>query len=191
MSGVSPLVEALRTLSPEKRAILRQRLEASPAAYARDPLAYVKSAYPWGEPRGVLAKHPDPDTWQAEILAYIGDRLNARAAGKDLTPIRIAVAGGVGPGKSALAAWLVDWGLVTMPDTRIRVTANTGPQITTATWPEITKWRRLSRWSELFESGDRRIKSIDQNHRESWRCDAITWDEHRPEAFAGFHNAGR
>ena len=27
--------------------------------------------------------------------------------------------------------------------------------------------------------------------RQSWRCDAIAWDGHRPEALAGFHNSGR
>lgn len=162
-----------------------ERLYQMAASCARDPLRFVKMAYPWGEQGTFLEKHPGPDDWQTEILAYIRDNL-----GKG-RPLRLAVAGGVGPGKSALSGWLVDWGLVTCVDTRIRVTANTGPQITTATWPEITKWRRASLWSHWFESGDRRIRSIDPHHRDSWRCDAITWDEHRPEAFAGFHNAGR
>lgn len=161
------------------------RLFALAASCAKDPLRFVKMGYPWGEKGTFLEKHPGPDDWQTEVLAYIRDNI-----GKG-RPLRLAVAGGVGPGKSALSGWLVDWGLVTCVDTRIRVTANTGPQITTATWPEITKWRRLSLWSHWFESGDRRIRSIDPNHRDSWRCDAITWDEHRPEAFAGFHNAGR
>lgn len=92
---------------------------------------------------------------------------------------------------SALAAWLADWGLTTCTDCRIRVTANTGPQISTATWPEITKWQRASLWSHWFDRGDRRIRSVEPSRKDSWRCDAITWDEHQPEAFAGFHNAGR
>lgn len=158
---------------------------------ALDPHLYVKMAYPWGEKGTFLEHHPGPDVWQADILGYVRDRLLARAAGTDLTPIRIAVAGGVGPGKSAMSAWLVDWGLTTMEDTRIRVTANTGPQITTATWPEMMKWRRASLWAHWFEPGNRQIKSAAADHRDSWRCDAITWDEHQPEAFAGFHNAGR
>jgi hypothetical protein len=160
------------------------RLIALAASCAKDPLRFVQVAYPWGE-EGPLARHPGPDAWQAEILAYIRDNL---CYGR---PLRLAVAGGVGPGKSALMGWLTDWGLTTCVDTRIRITANTGPQITTATWPEIMKWRRMSLWAEWFEPGDRRIRSVDPKRRESWRCDAITWDEHRPEAFAGFHNAGR
>lgn len=155
------------------------------AECCRDPLKWVMAAFPWGEPGGPLERHQGPDTWQTEVLTHIRDNIGA---GK---PLRIAVAGGVGPGKSALMAWIVIWGLVTCPDTRARVTANTGPQITTATWPEVTKWLRMSLWSHWFDAGERRIKSVQPGHGESWRCDAITWDEHRPEAFAGLHNAGR
>jgi hypothetical protein len=155
------------------------------AKHRRDPLGFVLDAYPWGEPGTPLANHPGPDVWQREILEYIRDNL-----GKG-RPLRIAVAGGVGPGKSALMAWIVNWGMVTCVDTRCRVTANTGPQITTATWPEITKWHRMSLFADWFEAGDRRLRSNDPARKDSWRCDAITWDEHRPEAFAGFHNAGR
>lgn len=162
-----------------------EKLIAAAASCARDPLRFVKIAYPWGEPGTPLANHPGPDDWQAEVLAYIRDNLGL---GK---PLRLAIAGGVGPGKSALMAWIINWGMTTCTDTRCRVTANTGPQITTATWPEITKWLRMSLWSHWFEAGDRRIRSIEPGRKDSWRCDAITWDEHRPEAFAGFHNAGR
>ena len=168
----------------------RGNLEASlidlAASCASDPLRFVRLAYPWGEPGGPLEKHEEgPDKWQVEVLAYIRDNIGS---GK---PLRLAIAGGVGPGKSALMAWIVDWALVTCVDCRGRVTANTGPQITSSTWPEITKWRRMSLWSHWFDSGDRRIQSIDERRKNSWRLDALTWDEHRPEAFRGFHNAGR
>lgn len=162
----------------------QDRLIALAASCAKDPLRFVKVAYPWGEP-GPLQRHPGPDTWQEEILAHVRDNVGV---GK---PLRIAIAGGVGPGKSALMAWLADWALVTCVDTRGRITANTGPQITTATWPEITKWRRMSLWAEWFETGNRMIRSIEPARKDSWRLDALTWDEHKPEAFAGFHNAGR
>jgi hypothetical protein len=164
---------------------VESRLIELAASCARDPLRYVQFAYPWGEKDGPLERHPGPDTWQAEILAYIRDNIGYGR------PLRLAIAGGVGPGKSALMAWLMDWGLTTCVDTRARVTANTGPQITTATWPEITKWRRMSLWAHWFEIGDRRIRSIEDGRKDSWRLDALTWDEHTPEAFAGFHNAGR
>jgi hypothetical protein len=170
---------------------LESRLVDLAAALRHDPVKYVQAAYPWGEPFGPLAAHPGPDTWQLEILQYVRDNIGGRGLSAQGKPIRIALAGGVGPGKSALMAWLADWGMTTCVDTRGRITANTGPQLSTATWPEISKWRRMSLWSHWFEAGDRRFRSIDMQRRESWRCDAITWDEHKPEAFAGFHNAGR
>ena len=150
--------------------------------WVRDPLAWVLAAYPWGEPGGPLANHPGPDDWQREVLEYIRDNL-----GKG-RPLRIAIAGGVGPGKSALLAWIVNWGMATCIDTRCRVTANTGAQISTATWPEITKWHRLSLFAHEFEAGDRRLRSVEPAHKD-WRADALTWDANNPEAFAGFHNS--
>jgi hypothetical protein len=173
----------LTELSPKLGAYAK--LTEIAVACSADPLKFVLLAYPWGEESGPLAKHPGPDEWQREILEYIRDNL-----GKG-RPLRIAIAGGVGPGKSALMAWLIGWAMTTCVDTRCRITANTGPQITTATWPEITKWHRMSLFADWFEAGDRRLRSLDPARRDSWRCDAITWDEHRPEAFAGFHNAGR
>lgn len=154
-------------------------------ACRHDPLRYVLAAYPWAVPGGPLERHPGPDGWQREILEYVRDHVGI---GK---PVRVAVAGGVGPGKTAVMAWLIDWAMVTCPDTRCRITANTGPQLSTATWPELTKWRRMSLWSSWFEVGERRIRSADPAHRDTWRADVMTWDAARPEAFAGFHNAGR
>ena len=162
-----------------------ERLIELAALCSGDPLLYVQLAYPWGVKGGPLERHPGPDTWQEEILAYIRDNIGYGR------PLRIAIAGGVGPGKSALMGWIMDWGLTTCVDTRARVTANTGPQITTATWPEITKWRRMSLWAHWFVIGDRTIRSIEDERKNAWRLDALTWDEHTPEAFAGFHNAGR
>ena len=156
-----------------------------------DPLRFVLNAYPWGERGGPLENHPGPDKWQREILEYIRDRLEARRRGLDMSPIRIAVAGGVGPGKSALMAWILDWGITTMTGTKCRVTANTGPQLSISTWPEVVKWHRMSMWSPYFEVGDRKVRSLQSEHRENWFIQAVTWDEHNSEASRGFHNAGR
>jgi hypothetical protein len=174
--------EPFKGLQPRS---LEDRLIAAAAACRSDPVKFVAMAYPWGEADGPLARHPGPDNWQAEILAYIRDNLRI---GK---PLRLAIAGGVGPGKSALMSWVLNWAMTTCVNCRARVTANTGPQLSTATWPEIAKWQRMSLFSSWFDIGDRRIRSVDPQRQESWRLDAITWDEHRPEAFAGFHNAGR
>lgn len=149
-----------------------------------DPLRYVKAAYPWGDP-GSLEKWTGPDVWQEEVLACIRDNISRTK------PLLIAVAGGNGPGKSALASWIVDWAMSTAPDTRINVTANTGPQLSTKTWPEISKWHNLSLFGSWFELGHRRLRSVDAENADTWRCDAITWEEETAEAFQGLHNAGK
>ena len=142
-------------------------------------------AYPWAEPGGPLAKHPGPDTWQAEVLAYIRDNLSREK------PLQIAIAGGVGPGKTTLAAWIADWAMTTFPDCRGRVTANTGPQLSSTTWPELAKWRGMSLFGDWFEFQARSLVSVDPKHRMNWKYDALTWDERKPETFHGFHNAGK
>ena len=164
---------------------VQQRLFAAAASCARDPLRYVKLAYPWGEKGGPLEKWHGPDSWQVEVLAYVRDNLSRKK------PIRIAVAGGVGPGKTALAAWIADWGMTTFPDCRGRVTANTGRQLSMTTWPEVAKWHGMSLFSGWFEFQARSLVSVDPKHRQNWSFDAFTWEKTNPETIRGFHNAGK
>ena len=93
---------------------------------SRDPLAWVRYAFPWGE--GELSGYGGPDAWQRDVLKHIRDNLSRRE------PLRVAVASGHGIGKSALVAWLILWSLSTCPDARGIVTANTGSQLKTKTW---------------------------------------------------------
>ena len=171
------------TVAPDQQ----EKLFAAAAKYRRNPLGFVKFAYPWKEKGGPLEKWDGPDTWQTDVLKYIGDNLSTKK------PLLIAVAGGNGPGKSALASMVVGWGITTCVDTRINITANTGPQLSTKTWPEISKWQRMSIFDSWFtiQSGTRRLRSADPAHADGWRADAITWEENAPEAFAGLHNVGR
>ena len=68
---------------------------------SRDPLAWVRYAFPWGE--GQLSGCCGPDAWQRDILEYVRDNLSRKA------PLRVAVASGHGIGKSALVAWFILW----------------------------------------------------------------------------------
>jgi hypothetical protein len=43
-----------------------------------DPYAFVRLAYPWGEP-GELAGFSGPDLWQREVLEDLGREVRARA----------------------------------------------------------------------------------------------------------------
>lgn len=175
----------IRDYDRVEKSALQSRLFNAAASCARDPLRYVRMAYPWGEPGGPLERHPGPDDWQAEVLAYMRDNLSRER------PLRIAIAGGVGPGKTALAAWVADWAMTTAVDTRGRVIANTGRQLSTTTWPELAKWQGMSLFGGWFEFGARALVSAEAKHRQNWACDAITWEKSNPETIRGFHNQGR
>lgn len=168
------------TLSEADRDALLEWL----GSVSADPYAFVLGAYPWGQ--GELADYAAPYDWQREILCDIRDGL--------LTPnkaILEAVASGHGIGKSALVSWILDWAQSTFTDCKGIVTANTQTQLTTKTWAEFGKWCRLSVTAPLFEKTATARYSRDPAHSDTWRIDMIPWNEQRPEAFAGMHNAGK
>ncbi len=158
------------------------------ARYTHDPLGYVRFAYPWGEPGTELAQER-PRTWQADILDLIGRHLRDPATYHQ--PLLVAVASGHGIGKSALVSQIIDWGLSTHDDCKILVTAGTEPQLRTKTWPEVSKWRRLSITEPWFRCVATSLHSTDAKHEKTWRADAMPWSEHNSEAFAGLHNKGK
>jgi len=161
------------------------------AAFAQDPPGFVLFAFPWGEPGTVLADVDGPRQWQREVLAELGRRLREGYAGAELSPILIARASGHGVGKSTVAAWVILWGLSTMPNARVVVTANTDSQLRTKTWPEVTKWLRLMINRDWFKATATAVFSADQTRERLWRADAIPWSDENTEAFAGLHNKGR
>lgn len=155
-----------------------------------DPLGFVMWAFPWGREGTSLADETGPDEWQREQLSEIGRRLQ----GDPYALIQEAIASGHGIGKTTEVAWLVLWAVMTFPDCRGVVTANTETQLRTKTWPEVAKWFSLLRFQELREMFDLQATSIastSPGHDKTWRIDAIPWSERNTEAFAGLHNAGR
>lgn len=156
--------------------------------FQHDPLGYVQQVFPWGEP-GELQGYRGPRGWQADVLRKIGEHLqNPETRHK---PLRIARASGHGIGKSGLIGMVIKWGLDTMADTRIVVTANTENQLRTKTWPEVCKWARLADTRDWFKPTATSVHSADPDAEKSWRADAIPWSENNTEAFAGLHNKGR
>lgn len=59
-----------------------------------DPVGFTRFAFPWGEPSGPLAGHPGPDTWQVEVMDYIGEALRTSKKA-----VRVAISSGHGAGK--------------------------------------------------------------------------------------------
>ena len=115
-----------------------EQLAQSLGPFSRDPLGYVLSSFPWGQPGTALAGEEGPEPWQREVLEKLGHGL----ASPD-EAVRMAVASGHGIGKSALVAWIILWAMSTLTDTRGIVTANTEGQLRTKTWPELAKWLAL------------------------------------------------
>lgn len=164
------------------------------ANYQHDPLGYVLYAFPWGE-GGELKESAGPRKWQTRFLTKLGERLKSGAPqgqviGEALAILE-AVSSGHGIGKSALVAWIILWGLSTLEDTRGVVTANTESQLSTKTWPELSKWHRLAINQEWFVFTATALYSADKKHEKTWRVDMIPWSEHKTEAFAGLHNKGK
>lgn len=155
------------------------------AKFTHDPLGFVRYMYPWGE--GALKDYSGPQEWQAETLDTIGASLRENP----YKPIRVARSSGHGVGKSACVAWLIQWGLYTCPNARVLVTANTQPQLSTKTWPELSTWHNRNIAKHWFKlTGTTLQYSLAPGYEANWRADAVTWSQSNTEAFAGLHNKG-
>jgi hypothetical protein len=117
------------------------------------------------------------------VLAELGRRLHKGYQIGGLTPILMARASGHGVGKSTVAAWVILWGLSTMPNTRVVVTTNTDLQLRTKTWPEVTKWHRLMINRDWFKATATAVFSAEAERERLWRADAIPWSVETTEAF--------
>jgi hypothetical protein len=157
------------------------------ASFASDPYAYAHYAYPWGS--GELKDASGPRTWQCDVFGDIRDHLQNPET--RFQPLMVAVGSGHGIGKSAAISMLIDWAMSTCDDCKVVVTANTENQLRTKTWPEVSKWRRLSITSHWFKTTATAIAVNDPDHFSSWRADAVPWSDHNTEAFAGLHNQGK
>ena len=157
------------------------------AEYGSNPLACVAYSFPWGEP-GPLEGVAGPRDWQADILNEIGTHLRGP---NRYQPLKIAIASGHGVGKTALIAMVTHWGMSTCDDCRVLVTANTEDQLTTKTWPEITKWFNMALNRNWWHMSATRVTSTQAGHQNTWRMDRETWSENNTEAFQGLHNLGK
>jgi len=153
-------------------------------ALSNDPYRAVMYGFPWGERE--LESSIGPRKWQAEVLREIGTHLTNPDT-RD-RPCKIIVSSGHDIGKTALIAMVTWWALSTFEDSRVKITANTGTQLSTKTSPELAKWFRLAINTEWFAKTVTSVKVQDAKHEETWRADLETWSADNPAAFAGLHN---
>lgn len=164
-----------------------QQLIEDIASFTHDPLGFSMYAYPWGE--GELEGVDGPREWQRQVMNDIASHLSN--ADTRYQPLMISIASGHGIGKSAEMGMLLNWGMSTCEDCKVVVTANTDNQLRTKTWPEISKWFRLAINRHWFNITATKVSSVDPDHTDSWKADAVPWSEHNTEAFAGLHNKGK
>lgn len=164
-------------------------LTANPPSIEREVLARLQK-FDLSPLKYALWNWPNADLrqWQVEWLQYIERQL----AGNPHGIVRTARASGHGIGKSAGIAILANWTVETRAFARGVVTANTDTQLRTKTWPEVSKWHDTSLTTRLipgvFGLTATRLFHAEQEAR--WRIDAVPWNEHNTEAFAGLHNEG-
>lgn len=170
----------------------RQQIAEDIASFECDPLGWVLYAFPWGEP-GTELEHRQLEDWQRTGLEQLGRFLKDHHFRKenefDLPAFRKAVASGHGIGKSTFMAWITLFFMSTRKFCRGVVTANTGQQISTKTWPELSKWWHLSINKDWFDmSATKFWCKLIPGQEENWKFDAVTWSTENTEAFAGLHN---
>jgi hypothetical protein len=167
------------------------------AQFAGDPYGFVMAVYPWGVKGTSLERKKGPEPWQRDLLLRLGEhiRLNAtlKALGCDYRVWRSAVASGHGVGKSALVAWIIHFMMSTRVDTRGVVTANTGNQLETKTWPELAKWHQLLLCKHWFRwtASSYTFAQYPEEKQKNYMVSAQTVSEQNTEAFAGLHNEGK
>jgi hypothetical protein len=173
--------------APTARDFERELHEFCGEHYA-NPLAWVRGAFPWGEP-GPLEPYQEPDIWQCEFLEWLGHEITQRNFnGIDaVMPIKAAVSSGHGIGKGALTGMVVAFLMSTRRNAKGVVTANTGPQLQDKTWPSITTWAKRALTAHWFVINTSILYRA--GHRDAWKVSPQTCDPDNSESFAGQHNA--
>lgn len=187
-------MEGAGALNTQSDAVFAEALLTDLGSYANRPRAFVRWAFPWGEPGGELERRSGPEEWQDALLAHIERRLLEGAQRREqiiAEAIQVAVRSGHDIGKSALVCWLILWAVSTREDTKGVVTANTEKQLRLKLWAELNKWTRLFIARQFFKVTATSIQAVDPEREREWRIDAIPWSEDNPEAFAGLHNYGK
>lgn len=174
----------MTTAPPED---LERRLEDMVMLCRHDPLRFAVSMFPWKQPGTALADRM-LEKWQIEWLTELGNRIRSPMASSGV-PVRMAGTMAKGVGKTALGAIIKLWAIATAPDTRIRVTAGTEPQLRATTWPELAKWHAMCLCGHWFKLVGGQLYQPDRSA--NWRADAMPWSEANPDAFAGLHNQGK
>lgn len=152
-----------------------------------DPLGFVMSAFPWGEPDTLLEHEEGPDENQQSFLRDLGAEVRARGFDgiHPVMPILMSMTSGHGTGKSAMGGWIASWIVSTRPDSIGTVTAGTATQLKGRTWAAIRHWLGLCLTAEWFDIQATGI--FHKRNRQTWKILPQTCRKENAQAFAGQH----
>ena len=179
---------------PQVSVAIKREVAKEIARFRYDAYGFVMFVFPWGQKGTFLENKTGPEPWQKDVLDYCSKIARENAIRKsielDYLVCRVAVASGHGVGKSALVAWLIYWLMSTRPDCRGAVTANTGTQLDTRTWPELAKWHSVALNRDWFQwtSTSFYFKEYPEDRRKNYMTTAATVSPENTEAFQGLHN---
>ncbi len=100
---------------------------------------------------------------------------------------RVLVRAPHGAGKTALAAWVVLWAILTEDDCKVPTTASGWRQLTHFLWPEVHKWSARLIWSEVGRKPFTRDELLSRSIRRGPTCEAFAVASDNAETIEGAH----
>lgn len=169
--------------SKEELELFKQLIEENRYDFCK--LVFI--IFPFGQPGSEL-EDKMPYQWQMEEWAKLSKHLSDPVTRHKA--YRLIVSSGNGAAKTSFGA-MTYFMLMYTQRVRGRITANTQPQLNSIVWPEYDIWYRHARFSEhFFEKFGTSIKARQPDLSETWRLDAVTWNESTPSSISGLHNKG-
>lgn len=170
-------------IHPEDIALFQKLINENRYDFCK--LVYI--IFPFGQKGHALEKMA-PYDWQMEEWAKLSKHLTDPKTRYET--YRLIVSSGNGAAKTAFGA-MTFMMLMYTQRLRARITANTDPQMKSVVWPEYDVWYRHARFhEEFFEKFGTSIKAKNEQLAETWRLDAVTWNETSPASISGLHNKG-
>lgn len=118
-----------------------------------------------------------------DIASYQEDILRALVREK-----RVAVRSPHGAGKTALAAWVILWGMTAHDrDVKVPTTASVWRQLTNFLWPEVHKWARRGNWDKLGIRVRRHKELLERSFKLPRGREAFALASNDPSSIEGAH----
>lgn len=178
-------------MSDEREQVPKDEIElfkqlVAESRYDFNKLVYI--IFPFGV-KGHEMEHMRPYDWHVEEWDRLSKHLSDPLTRHDA--YQLCVSSGNGAAKTAFGA-MTYLMLMYTQQVKGRITANTQPQMKSVIWPEIDLWFHRARYSNhFFEKLGESIKARQPDKAETWRLDAVTWNEATPTSISGLHNFGK